>query len=706
MIQDPAGVLQRIPELKPLCEDPGVLHAVEQGDPFRLYRALRWARWLGRLRSHRETIDALLSHRRLFARPLKGNPWLGTVNGFGATLLGSAEPDPHDGTHIATHYVVALFAIPLLPLGAYVVRPGDGSTALSRSWALFARVPMGPVPWLWSRALALGVMALVALGAVQTFRDSRYQDVRVINGFPKPLRVVLGGVTQQVPPYDMAVLSQVPIGHQQGRAVTEDGHEVDTVEFDVNSGFEVLAWNIAGAAPVYRESVIYTPSSGDNPPSSRPDIYCGQKRIALQDVDYAFSEPPSSLKMSKSESRATRSHVAIAPQEPGTLPVCLAVLASQDKLAQAGPLLELSARMMDWEERTTTRAIWLALDKTPQEALRIAQAAVQARPDDVELHRIYHWVAERTGHQQAVLKEYRARAQAQPDSAIAQYLHARLLRGREGKAAIEQLAQRFPQDPEILKSVIYTRWRSGDWKGALQASETLRILNAQEATKTAEAEALALVALGRRGEALELLKKIFAEEKPDDRARTAEIYARIALDVKGAIPDELIAQLEAGNPGEESSRRWDLRARAGLPTEGAPDWPGLRLMSMVGRDPQAAVALAAQLKSSDYHLLSGGGWALAYGEAARTGAAEPEKALAQAHMLDTVSLEVFRRFVRGEAVSLEDAELTPEMRAAACFVRSRNTALPAQERRQLVEQAHRDDGVHSAVSEAMATWAP
>jgi hypothetical protein len=542
MIQDPAGLLQRIPELKPLCEDPGVLRAVEQGDPFRLYRALRWARWLGRLRSHRETIDALLSHRRLFARPLKGNPWLGTVNGFGVTLLGGAEPDPHDGTHIATHYVVALFAVPLLPLGAYVVRPSDGSTAFSRSWALFARVPLGPVSWLWSRTLALGVMALVAFGAAQTFRDSRYQEV---------------------PPYDT-----------------------------------------------------------------------------------------------------------------------------------------------DWKAEATTRAIWLALDKTPQEALRIAQTAVQARPEDVELHRIYHWVAERTGHQKEVLEEYRSRAQAKPDSATAQYLYARLLRGREGQAAIEQLAQRFPQDPEILKSVTYTRWRLGDWKGALQTSETLRNLNAQEAAKTAETEALALVALGRRGEALKLLKKSFAEEEPDDRSRTAELYARIALGAKGVIPDELIAQLETSNPEEESSRRWDLRARAGLSTEGGPDWPGLRLMSTVGRDPQAAVALAAQLKSSDYHLLSKGGWALAYGEAVRTGAAEPEKALAQAYLLDTASLELFRRFVRGEAVSLEDADLTPEMLAAACFVRSRNAALPAQERRQLVEQARRDDGVHSAVSEAMATWAP
>ncbi len=706
MIQDPAGILQRIPELKPLCEDPGVLRAVESGDPFRLYRALRWARWLGRLRSHRETLDALLSQRRLFARPLKGNPWLGTVNGFGATLLGNTEPDPHDGTHIATHYVVALFAVPLLPLGAYVVRSGDGSTTLNRSWTLFARVPLSLLPWLWSRSLALGVMVLVALGALQTFQDSRYQDVRVLNGFAKPLSVQVGGVTRRVPAHGMEVLPQVPVGRQQGRAVTEDGYEVDTLELEVSSGFDVLAWNIAGAAPVYRETVIYTPSSGSDTPSVKPDIYCGKKTIALRDVDYAFREPPSSLQMSKSQGRATRSHVTVAPQEAGRLPVCLAVLASQDQLAQAGPLLELSARVMDWELEATSGAIWIALEKAPQEALRVARAAVQAQQDNLELHRLYQWVAELTGHWQEVVEEYRSRAQAHPDSAPAQYLHARLLRGREGKAAMEQLVQRFPQEPQILRAVTYNRWLAGDWKGTMQAWEALRSLSASEAAKVAEMEALALVALGKRGEALELLKKVFAEEEPGNRSRTAEVYARIARDAKGVAPDELIAQLEASNSKEQDSRRWDLRSRAGLSIEGAPDLPGFRLMSTVGRDPRAAVTVAAQLKSSDYHLLSSEGWALAYGEAARTGAAEPQNALARAHLLDPVSRELFRRFVRGEAVSLEEADLAPEVRAAACFVRSRNKALPAQERRQLVEQARKDDALHGAVTEAIATWVP
>src|SRR3712207_9192433 len=93
MIQDPAGLLQRIPELKSLCEDPRVRRAVERGDPFRVYRALFMARWLGRLRSQRELLNALLRQRRLFARPLKSSPSLGTVNGFGMTLLGKARSE-------------------------------------------------------------------------------------------------------------------------------------------------------------------------------------------------------------------------------------------------------------------------------------------------------------------------------------------------------------------------------------------------------------------------------------------------------------------------------------------------------------------------------------------------------------------------------------------------------------------------------------
>lgn len=706
IIQDPAGLLQRIPELKPLCEDPAVRRAVERGDPFRLYRTLRWARWLGKMRSHREVIDTLLRHRRLFARPLKSNPMLGTLNGFGASLIGSAEKDEQDGTCISTHCVVALFAIPLVPLGAYVVLPGPSSGAFNRSWTLFARVPLGPLPWLWSRALALGVMALVVLGAAQAFWDSRYQDVRLINGLPQPVSVELGGRQATVPAHGMTLLSQVPVGTQQGRALAPDGSEVDTLELDVASGFDVLAWNVAGSAPVYLESVVYGPDSKSPPPGgSTPELFCGRKRIMLRGVDDVFVEPPQSMRLSEHQTRATRTHLGIVPQDPQHMPVCLAVLLSENRYEQAVPLAEVLARLSGWEKNFTTRAIGLAMLHSPQEAVRLARLALAAHPEDVELHRTYQSVAERAGLRETLVKEYRDRAEAQPDSAVAQYLSVRLQRGAQGAAAIEQLAQRFPQEPVILKSLIYSRWRTGDWKGTAQAWETLSGLDSAEAAELAEAETTALVAQGRRAEALAQLKKLFQSASPDVRNEAAEVYARAAYGAKGVDPSELIAELEAEG-GQDADKRWELRGRAGLLPEDAPDMPHLRFMSTVGRNPQEAMTLASQLKPAQVFLVGRAGWALAYGEAVRTHAQKPEQTLAQAYVLEPDSLEVFRRFVLGERVSLDDAELMPEVRAAAYLVRSRNAELPTEERRRLVEQARREDVLHSPVSEAIATWAP
>lgn len=705
IIQDPAGLLQRIPELKLLCEDAAVRRAVERGDTFRLYRTLRWARWLGRMRSHRDVIDSLLRHRRLFARPLKSNPMLGTINGFGASLVGGAEKDEHDGTVIATHCIVALFAIPLLPLGAYVVLPGPSSGAFNRSWTLFARVPLGPLPWLWSRALALGVMALVVLGAAQAFQNSRYQDVRVVNGLPQPVSVELGGQKATVPAHGMTLLSQVPVGLQQGHALAPDGSEVDTVELDVTSGFDVLAWNVAGSAPVYLETVVYGSESSRAPPAGyAPRLFCGQKILTFRDVEDIFHEPPKQVRLSEHQQRATRTHVGLVPQEAQRLPVCLSVFISESRYEEAVPLVEVLARLSGWEKGFTLRAIGLAMLHTPQDAVRLARLALAAHPEEVELHRAYQSVAERAGLREALVKEYRERAEAQPDSATAQYLFVRLQRGAQGAAAIEQLAQRFPREPPILKSLIYSRWRTGDWKGTAQAWETLKGLSSAEAADLAEAETTALLAQGRRAEALAQLKTLFQSASPDVRAEAAEVYARAAHGAKGVDPEELIAELEAEG-GQDADKRWELRGRAGLLLEDVPDMPHLRFMSTVGRDPQEAMTLASQMKPAQMFLVGRASWALAYGEAVRTHSQKPEQNLAQAHVLEPDSLEVFRRFVLGERVSLDEAELMPEVRAAAYLVRSRNADLPADERRRLVEQARREDVLHSPVSEAIASWA-
>jgi hypothetical protein len=383
--------------------------------------------------------------------------------------------------------------------------------------------------------------------------------------------------------------------------------------------------------------------------------------------------------------------------------MCLALLVSEDRYAEAAQFMEASARLAHWAKEPTSRAINLAMLNDPEEALRLAKAAIQARPDELEFHRIYEWIGERVGQRQALLEEYRSRAAAQPDSAAAQYLYARLKARREATAEMEQLAQRFPQEPAILRSIVYGRWLEGDWAGTLKAWQALEGVRPEDTASVVEAEAMALVALGRRGEALELLRKRFFEGARDERRDTAELYARVARADKGAAPDELIAAMESES---KDSKLWGLRARAGLSLEGAEDLsPGVRVMSLVARNPQEAVSQAAQLAHSDLVQLSPVGWALVYGEAVRTGAEDSAKTLERAYLLDTASLELFRHFVRGAPASLEEADLTPELRAVACFVRSRNKTLPSEERRRLVEQARHEDWFQGTVTEAITSWA-
>ena len=99
---DPAGLLQRMPELERIAaEDGPVRAALASGDPFKLYRVLRWGSWTGRLKAHQELVKELLGNRRLFARPLNGTPSLFTMNSAGVGFVGEDERHP-DGTYRST----------------------------------------------------------------------------------------------------------------------------------------------------------------------------------------------------------------------------------------------------------------------------------------------------------------------------------------------------------------------------------------------------------------------------------------------------------------------------------------------------------------------------------------------------------------------------------------------------------------------------
>ncbi len=695
MIQDPLSLLERAPELVPLCDDTKIRRAIEQGNPFKLYRALFWARLGGRHKPHRETLRTLLANRRLFALPLKRMPWLATVNSFGGGFVGSAESDLQDGTYITTHAVVALFKVPLFPLGAYVVRPGDG-----RTWQIFARVPLGPIAWLWSRGLALGTLALIALGAYGAFHSSRFQPVQVLNGFSQSLVATVGNRHVTVPANSHVVLEDVPVGRQQARATTAKGVEVEVLELTISSKPAFIAWNIAGAAPLYQATVEYWqhPPSPE-PPPAEPKFYCGQRLVELGKIDDLFREPPKTVSMSKDETRVSRSVVGVLSNPAGGAAVCGSVLRQENQGLAAAPLLTAQLRLSNFAANDVSMAIY-ALAANPKEALRLASLARETHADSLEAHRNYQLAADLADEFARVREEYRRRAEAAPDSADAQYLYTRLLRGSQSQAAIEKLIARFPDHPFILRSAIYDRSIAGRWKELDQAWTHLQKKSAKDAVPVLEYEVSALVALDRGADAERLLKELFASPDEATRELVAELYVHVARLMKLPAPDGLIAELEK-SVGE---KLWALRARSGLPTQGAKPSPLIDLLNVLHRDPAQAVALSAALSPNEVAGLSSVAWALAYCEAVRTQQNAAQKTLERSARFDHDGHETLLRFVRGEAVSLDDTSAPFDVRAAARIVRARNRSLSAEEREGLIKAALAGDPLHGLLAEAAATW--
>src|SRR4051794_33371998 len=185
--RDPAGLLERVPELALLAEvHPRLRRAIEHGKPHAAYRALFWIKLLGKDKQSAPLVEQLLATRRLFIQPLNGAPSMMTYNGIGARPYGSAEPDPNDGSHIITLYLVVLF-VPVYPFSAYLVRPVS-----SGGWTLFGKVPLSSVGYLWQRATALLGLVAVLFGAFNALGAMRYNTVQVVNALPAPVTVRIG----------------------------------------------------------------------------------------------------------------------------------------------------------------------------------------------------------------------------------------------------------------------------------------------------------------------------------------------------------------------------------------------------------------------------------------------------------------------------------------------------------------------------------
>lgn len=697
---DPSGILARVPELEPLASEPGIHRAIERGSPRAVYRALFWARWLGKLKGElqRREADALLGNRRLFLEPLAGRaPVMSTLNGIGTTIYGREEQGD-DGAYVTTLFFVVFF-VPVIPLGAYLVADAGG-----RSYRFFGKAPLGSFSYLWGMLLLLAASGAAVFGMGSALWASRHATLYVVDGLPVPVVATIGDARIEVAAESQGSLV-LGTGSHVVTITTLDGRTLETGTLEARAGEDVLAWNVLGAAPLYREDVIYGSSLYQPTEPPEPELACGRTDVHWSSVDYAFVDPPSSIQLDSRYGTETRSHAEVAP---GGYRLCAALLASRRQYAESVALItHVAGALGPTDGATVSMLAELAvrLGASIEDVLPMLRTARDGAPGDVDAQRAYQDAMVALGRRDEVRAEYEARASADPGSADAAYLAVRLATG-DSLEAVHALADRFPSHGYLQRAYgygLYDAHRCDDalavWAGpgaGGPGADTMALGRAE-----------CLVHVGRAGEAAALLEEM-ARRVPESAEPLAPAYAAAAR-AGGADDPGLVLSLAdfTDDPGGRLRARIasglavDHDELAGL--EGV-DRDLAEIYWVASGDPDRALSLAGSLPLPAVRRLPEPLFVLLYGEALRRDPSSATAAsLAAASPLGPAPLGAIRTFVTTGAEGVELRELYPDVRAAAWLVRSR-AAGSAEERARMVDRVAEDDLLGGWAARATTGW--
>lgn len=700
-IRDPAGLLARVPELEEIAdEDHRVLAAIESGEPHAVFAALRMGRLLGRIRKHAATARELMANRRLFLTPARGRLWLSTYNGIGASFYGESEPDFVDGSYIATHYFVVVF-LPLFPLGQYLVRNATAQDG-GQGYFVIGKVPFRLLLSLWSRLISLLVFAGLVAALLSLFRSTRHNEFYVVNELSVPIEAELAGRVLKVAP-GSHVKDDLPTGTHAIQIFGPGRRPIENGQVSIKPGQEIIAWNVLGAAALVHRKIEYRPSSSLQSPPEPPVIHCGERVITYRSVDFAFSEPPKSIRTSGGGETKTFFGVA----EPGAL-ACLRYLqqASRDDEVAAivGGRAQLSGYALPEFESDIGVMLQLA-NLAP--ARKLAQEARAAHPRSVAHHRIYQYVSADAGALDEVRAEY-AEKRPELDEADAAYLAARLVPfGDERLARAQDLVSRFSDHGSSLVWAASAYCDVGDFASAAPIYERLRRVDPTLFRRDIVYAATAFLATGRAPAALEAIAAQFDDisdgngDNGHTRLTLAILYARVSDRVIEAKPETLIRRLTGDDP---TGMRAVARMLAG---QSPPDKPGKlpdglltvwRHQEQAMQDGEDAIHLDANVLDEISPEIG----LLIYAEAVRRNDADLDKKAQGLHRLYPQRLlDRFARYVR-DGEELDQADLSH--RALLRFVRSRRTDLPAAERAKLLTEAKRLAVLPGPLYRAISMW--
>lgn len=689
---DPSGLLQRMPELEAVAMSDGpVRAALESGDAFKVYRTLRWRSWTGKLSAHRELVRELLNNRRLFARPLTSNPSLHTVNSFGTNFVGESETG-EDGTYITNHCLVIFFKIPLLPLGSYLVGPGD----TTNSYRIFARVPQGGVTWAWSRATALAAALLVASAAWGAFQDSRYATVHVANGFTRPLDATVGDQHVSVAPHTTSTV-RVRVGTQPARATVE-GKVVDEGPMEVVSGNDAFVWNVGGVAPLLRAQINYYRVQPANPQEPQPEWYCGQRLVVQRDVDFVFREPDKTVSMGKGQQMATRSLLtADWPEKQKSPSPCFALSIALENEQGLRTVAEAMFAAGELPSQAVLMPVTMALFNGHDADAWAMVRELHARGFDPDVERTMLWVAEETGHLEEAVKELEAGVAEHPNDGDRAALALFSRTPPPTLAQIESLLAKFPDTLRLVEGAQLAAEREGANDRAVDLFLKRLELGGDEVCREALEPVHPALLANRAKDLHDALGACF--EGGDEPTFSAVLASMVLSRALKLDPNGKLEALDA-----EPKRKRALLL-VGDSVEGVSEGlaPVARLAASAKQSGSLLLKEVATLPKFERAAIDEELGLLAWAEAVARHD-DAAKWLARRVRLRVVNRAAIEAFISGSSPELPVAQLTPEARAVAYLARSGADGVPVAEKRRLRELGKKDAVGSRFLLAALETW--
>lgn len=152
----------------------------------------------------------------------------------------------------------------------------------------------GVLPAIARSLVALGIVgSVIALGA-----HVGVSTLTIYNALSLPVIVEVADERTTVEPFSPVTIDVPPNGRLEVRALTGDERLIESFDEVLRGANHQYVYNVAGAAPLYEWTAVYTASPNDRKePRGRP---IGAVRWTSTNADHLFEEPPESIKLKSS----------------------------------------------------------------------------------------------------------------------------------------------------------------------------------------------------------------------------------------------------------------------------------------------------------------------------------------------------------------------------------------------------------------------